>query len=139
MKAVESYKKYFLLMEGGDALPFMEFIDEVRAGKVSLSEVDELVEYIVSTYEIIPARLQAAVLLSLFQIDEDVGCSFARKEISRSVEEFKVQAEYLHKIVSIMLSCRGIKESMPPDDYDKNMKIAFAFDEGVDVQKFLKN
>lgn len=46
MNALLRYQELFALALEGDGLPLSEFIDKVRLGEVSLSEVDDIVEHI---------------------------------------------------------------------------------------------
>ncbi|AVS64732.1 hypothetical protein C8245_02615 [Paracidovorax avenae] len=138
MSALLRYQELFALALEGDGLPLSEFIDKVRLGEVSLSEVDEIVEHIKQSYDGLPCRLRATALTCLFQMHAEAGYEVAQRDLPKVVAEFRRHAGYLHQVVGLLVKHRGLRVPLAQDDYDTTMRVAFALNEGIDVNRFLK-
>ncbi|AVS92279.1 hypothetical protein C8246_11360 [Paracidovorax avenae] len=138
MNALQRYQELFALALEGDGLPLSEFIDKVRLGEVSLSGVDAIVEHIKQSYDGLPCRLRATTLTCLFQMHADAGYEVARRDLPKVVAEFRRHADYLHQVVGLLVKHRRLRVPLAQDDFDTTMRVAFALNEGVDVNRFLK-
>jgi len=138
MNALLRYQELFALALEGDGLPLSEFIDKVRLGEVSLSEVDEIVEHIKQSYDGLPCSLRATSLTCLFQMHGEAGYEVARRDLPKVVAEFRRHAGYLHQVVGLLVKHRGLRVPLAQDDYDTTMRVTFALNEGIDVNRFLK-
>lgn len=138
MSALDYYKKIFTEMRDGDATSVADFVDEIRLGSIPRSEVDEVVEYIVASYEDVGDGLKAAVLLTLFQMNSEVGYKLSTKELPEAIDRFFIDSAYLYLIVSVILKCKGLSVGLTQDGFDRSMKIAFALVNGINVYDFLK-
>lgn len=138
MSALEYYKKIFMEMNDGDATSVADFVDKVRLGIIQRSEVDEVVDYIVASYEDVGDGLKAAVLLTLFQMNSEVGYKLSTKELPEAIDRFSIDSEYLYLVLSVIVKCKGLSISLTQDGFDRNMKIAFALINGVNVCDFLE-
>ncbi|MBF9265214.1 hypothetical protein [Paracidovorax cattleyae] len=138
MSALEYYKKIFMEMSNGDATSIADFVDKVRLGGIPRSEVDEVVEYIVASYEDVDDGLKMAVLLTLFQMNSEVGYKLSMTEFPEAIDRFSIDSAYLYLVVSVIVKCKGLSIGLNQDGFDRNMKIAFALLNGINVYDFLE-
>lgn len=122
----------------GDFYKFNIFIDELMDEGLSSQELKGVATHIAKSYDSASCPIKATILSMLLKLDEEVAYKVAKDGLEDAYESFRNHGSLLHQII-FCIACRDdIKVATSSIEHDKNMRIAFALMNDLNVEEFAK-
>jgi len=138
MDLLEDYKKSIGLASSGDFSRLNEFIDQLQGVPRPSRNFDEFIACAVKSYDDASCPLKITILSMLYKLDEEVAYGVAKNNLEEVYREFRDHGSHLHQILFSIVRHDNLSVATSSIEYDKNMRIAFALINNLDVKDFVE-
>ncbi|WP_345066592.1 hypothetical protein [Acidovorax lacteus] len=121
----------------GDFSRLNDFIDRLHEIPRDGEGYDRLLSCIIESHDGASCSLKVTILSVLFKLDGRVASDMARRNLAEAYRDFRNHGSYLHQILFTINRFDGLNLSTSSIEYDRNMRIAYALVNGLNVDEFL--
>ncbi|BEP92015.1 hypothetical protein GmRootA79_03990 [Acidovorax sp. A79] len=137
MNLSENYKQSIALAHLGNFSQLNEFIDQLQATNRFGQELDDLIACACESYDDASCSLKITILSMLYKLDEEVAYKMARNDLKEVYKAFRDHGSHLHQVIFSIVRHDNIDVATSSIEYDKNMRIAFALINKLNVNDFI--
>jgi len=139
MDLLKNYKKSIALAQRGDFAWLNQFIDQIQSINRLDREFDDLIAFALKSYDDAPCSLKITILSMLFKLDEEVAYRVAKDNLEAAYKAFRDHGSHLHQVIFSIVRHDNLSVATSSIEYDRNMRVAFALLNNLNVKDFIDN